>query len=179
MIRAYAVLSYLLFLATLLYFLGWLAGAVVPRTIDEGPPGPTWSAILIDLGLMGIFAVQHSVMARPWFKRLTSSVIPPAAQRATYVLLSDAVVALLVWQWRPLTRQIWDVEVPGLQVLIRTGYAAGWLIVVLATIMIGHFELFGITQALRGSRYVESGFGTPGFYAFVRHPIMSGFILAF
>lgn len=179
MIRAYAALSYAIFLASFLYMIGWLADAGVPKGISDGPRLDGTSAVLTDVALLGVFAVQHSVMARPWFKRLERVVVPAPAERATYVLLSSAAVALIVWQWSPLDQTVWNVGlVPG-RVLLWTGYATGWLIVVLGTFMIGHFALFGVQQALGGDRYVEPPFGKPGFYAVVRHPIMTGFLVAF
>lgn len=177
-VRAYAVLAYVLFLATLLYVVGWLAG-VVPQGVDEGPSAAAWVAVLVDVALLSTFAVQHSVMARPWFKRAWTRVVPGAAERATYVLLSSAAVLLLVWQWRPLGGQVWHVGGEPWRALVWVLYGAGWLVVVASTFMIGHVDLFGLKQAVRGSRYEEPGFHTPGFYALVRHPIMSGFVLAF
>jgi methanethiol S-methyltransferase len=178
LIRAYAVASYLLFLASLLYVIGWLAAAS-PKGIDDGTAGPAWVAVLVDLALLGVFAGQHSVMARPWFKRAWTTVIPRSVERATYVLLSSVAVGLIAWQWRPLDQHVWQVAEQPWGVLLWLTYGAGWLIVLLSTVMIGHFELFGLTQALRGERYAERGFGRPGFYALVRHPIMTGFIVAF
>jgi protein-S-isoprenylcysteine O-methyltransferase Ste14 len=134
---------------------------------------------VVDLALLGIFAIQHSVMARPWFKRAWASVIPKAAERATYVLLSSAVVGLVALLWRPLDHGVWHVGPQPWRVLLWIGYGAGWLLVVLSTFMIGHGDLFGLTQALHGDRYTEPTFHKPGFYALVRHPIMSGFLVAF
>jgi protein-S-isoprenylcysteine O-methyltransferase Ste14 len=160
MTRIYAVASYLAFLATLIYFVGWLADIGVPKGLS-------------------IFALQHSAMARPWFKRATRSVIPQAGERATYVLLSSAVVAAIATWWRPLDHELWNVGSTPWRSLLWVGYATGWVIVVSSTVMIGHFDLFGLAQAVRGDRYQEPRFATPGLYAIVRHPIMSGFIVAF
>lgn len=179
MIRSYALACYLIFLATLVYFVGWLADFGVPKGIGDGRTGSTSTAVLVDVALLGLFAVQHSVMARPWFKRSMRGVIPQAVERATYVLLSSAVVAAIVAWWRPLDHELWNVGSSPWQDLLRVGYAAGWVIAVASTVMIGHFDLFGVAQALRGDRYREPPFGTPGLYAVVQHPIMSGFILAF
>lgn len=179
MIRLYAGLSYLFFLATLLYVVGWLADVGVLKGISDGRSGAAWIAVVVDLALLGVFAIQHSVMARPAYKRWSRTFVPQAAERATYVLLSSAAVALIAWLWRPLNHQVWSVGAEPWRALLWIGYGAGWLIVVLSTFMIGHFDLFGIKQALRGAGYQEPGFGRPGFYALVRHPIMTGFIVAF
>ncbi len=179
MIRLYAGLSYLFFLATLIYIVGWLADLGVPHGISDGPGGSAWVAVVVDLALLGVFAIQHSVMARPGYKRWSRTFVPQAAERATYVLLSSAAVALIAWLWRPLNRQVWSVGAEPWRALLWIGFGAGWLIVVLSTFMIGHFDLFGIKQAMRGAGYQEPGFGRPGFYALVRHPIMTGFVVAF
>jgi len=179
MIRTYALLSYAAFLAVLLYIVGWVADTAVPKGIDDGRRLSTPSAVVIDLALLGLFAIQHSVMARSSFKEWSRRLIPLAAERATYVLTSSAAVALLAWLWVPLPQVVWSVDGTVPQVFVWVVYAAGWLIVVASTFMIGHFDLFGLTQALRGDRYREQAFGTPGLYALVRHPIMTGFIVAF
>ncbi len=179
MIRAYAVLSYLFFLGTLIYIVGWLADVGVPKGISEGRTGPVSSAVVIDLALLGVFAIQHSVMARPGYKRRARVVVPAAAERATYVLLSSAAVALIAWLWRPLDHSVWNVGSEPWRALLWVGFGSGWLVVVLSTFMIGHFDLFGLTQAIRGNQYREPRFGRPGFYALVRHPIMTGFLVAF
>jgi protein-S-isoprenylcysteine O-methyltransferase Ste14 len=179
MIRAYAIVSYLLFLASLVYIISWLADAGLPSSIDDGTSGAGWVAVPFNLVLLGIFAVQHSVMARPWFKHASATLIPKAAERATYVLVSSLAVGLIFWQWRPLNHHVWNVATQPWRAVLWTVYGTGWLIVALSTFMIGHFDLFGLRQALHGDRYVEPGFGTPGFYALVRHPIMTGFLVAF
>ena len=178
-IRAYAALSYLLYLGTLAYVIGWLADVGVPKGISDGSSRSAWTAVLVDLAVLAVFAIQHSVMGRPGFKSATRAVIPQAAERATYVLLSSAAVVLVVWQWRPLNTEMWDVAPSGWRVVLWGAYAAGWLVSLLSSFMIGHFDLFGLKQAIRGAEYREPDFGRPGFYALVRHPIMTGFIVAF
>ena len=160
MVRAYALASYLLFLATLVYVVGWLADLGVPKGISDGPSGGAATAVVVDLAVLAVFAIQHSVMARPGFKAATRTVIPQAAERATYVLLSNVAVALIVWQWRPLNAVVWDVQPWGWRAALWAAYATGWLVALLSTVMIGHFDLFGLTQAIRGARYRERGFGS-------------------
>ena len=178
---AYGVIAYLAFLAVFTYTIGFLAGVAVPKGVDDGTAGPAWLAILIDAGLLGLFAVQHSVMARPWFKRWWTRVVPPAIERATFVLTASLVVAVLLWQWRPLPDTVWSVH-GWPRAVLWTLYAAGWAILVGSTFLIGHFDLFGLRQVLARARqvdYTEPGFRQPLLYRLVRHPIMTGFLIAF
>lgn len=178
----YGVLAYAAFLAAIVYTMGFLANTLVPKGIDDGVTGPAWLAVLVDAGLLGVFAVQHSVMARPWFKRWWTRFVPAAVERSTFVLLSSLAVGLLLWQWRPLTADVWSVEAPWLRVLLWTVCGLGWGILVLSTFLIGHFDLFGLRQVLaraRDAAYAEPGFRQPMLYRVVRHPIMVGFIIAF
>jgi methanethiol S-methyltransferase len=170
------------FLAGFVYFIGWVEGLVVPRTIDEGPAGATAWAIVVDLLLLSAFAAQHSVMARPWFKRLWTRVAPAAAERSTYVLLATVTLALMMWLWRPLPGTVWDAD----QVAVRTAvYAvsfAGWALVLLSTFAIDHYDLFGVRQVLRhhdGGAPEEPTLVTPLLYRVVRHPLYLGFLIAF
>lgn len=179
MVKAYAISSYVLFQGVLIYFVGWLADVVVPKGISDGSSVSTWSTATVDVALLGVFAAQHSVMARPGVKRIMRRLVPPPAERATYVLFSSLAVALLMWQWRPLNTQIWNVGPSVPRAVLWFGYAAGWVLVVASTYMIDHFDLFGLRQAVTAERYVEPGFGTPGLYAHLRHPIMTGFAIAF
>jgi methanethiol S-methyltransferase len=179
---AYGVVAYALFLGVLLYTIGFLAGVGVPKDVDDGPAGPAWQAVLVDLLLLGAFAVQHSVMARPWFKRWWTRFVPPAIERSTYVLAATLVVALLLWQWRPLPDQVWSVEATWARVPLWAGYLLGWGVLVLSTFLIGHFDLFGLRQVLaraRDRRYAEPSFREPLLYRLVRHPLMAGFLIAF
>ncbi|HXR92315.1 MAG TPA: isoprenylcysteine carboxylmethyltransferase family protein [Steroidobacteraceae bacterium] len=179
---AYAVLVYLFFLATFLYTIGFVEGIPGLKTIDSGPTGAPWAAIIVDVVLLGIFAIQHSVMARQGFKRWWTRYVPSSAERSTYVLAASLAVALLLWQWRPLPSVVWSVDSQSGQVLLWSLSGLGWAIVLAATFQISHFELFGLQQALqrwRGIAPAAPQFKTPLFYKFVRHPLYLGFILAF
>jgi len=179
---SYGALAYVLFLATLAYTVGFLAGIGVPKGVDDGAAGPAWRAVLVDAGLLTLFAVQHSVMARPWFKRWWTRLVPPAVERSTYVLAATAVVALLLWQWRPLPDMVWSVDPGWARAVLWTLYLAGWGLLVASTFLLGHFDLFGLRQVLaraRERRYAEPGFRQPLLYRLVRHPLMVGFLVAF
>ena len=175
----YGVIAYVAFLAVFTYTIGFLAGVAVPKGIDDGTRGPAWTAVLINLALLSLFAVQHSVMARPWFKRWWTRIVPEAIERSTYVLAASASVALLLWLWRPLPETVWSVSAGWLRTVLWTVYALGWLVLVLSTFLIGHFDLFGLRQVLARKTYTEPGFRQPFLYRLVRHPIMTGFLIAF
>jgi methanethiol S-methyltransferase len=182
LVLGYGVVAYLAFLVVFGYTIGFLANVGVPKGVDDGASSPAWLAIIVDGGLLGVFALQHSVMARPWFKRWSTRYVPAAIERSTFVLASSLAVALLLWQWRPLTGVVWSVEAPWGRVLLWTLYAAGWVILLLSTVLIGHFDMFGMRQVLaraREARYTEPTFRQPLFYRIVRHPIMVGFLVAF
>jgi methanethiol S-methyltransferase len=178
----YGGLAYLIFAGTFLYAVGFVAQTVVPRTIDSGQPSPWPAALLINLALMSIFAVQHSGMARQGFKKLFARFASPAIERSTYVLLASLTLILLFWQWQPMPTVIWNVENPFLAGLITACGFLGWLIVLYSTFLISHFELFGLTQVVAhfAGRMAEPvRFRTPGLYRLIRHPIYLGFIVAF
>ncbi len=179
---AYGALAYAIFFATFLYAVGFVGGFGVPRTIDGTPEGPLWVALAIDLLLLAAFALQHSIMARPAFKRWWTRIIPEPAERSTYVLASSLALIVLFWQWRPIGGIVWQVEHPVAEVLLYGVFAAGWGTVLASTFLINHFDLFGVRQVwlhLRGRPYQPLAFGTPGLYRHVRHPLYVGWLLAF
>lgn len=178
----YSVLAYLFFLATFLYAIGFVEGAVVPKGIDSGVVGDTATAIIINVILLGIFALQHSIMARRGFKRAWTRIIPSGIERSTYVLFSTLALALLIWQWRPLPRPVWSMASGPMADLIQAISLIGWAIVLVSTFLISHFQLFGLTQGfagLLGRQPRDMPFETPLFYRWIRHPIYAGFIIAF
>ncbi|GAA2797572.1 isoprenylcysteine carboxylmethyltransferase family protein [Mycolicibacterium pallens] len=183
LVVAYGVASYLVFLVAFCYAVVFVGGILVPRTVDHGIDGASFAvALVINTLLLGLFAVQHSVMARPAFKRWWTRFVPPAIERSTYVLLASLVLLLLYWQWRTMPAVIWQVDQPAARVLLWTLFAAGWATVLAATFMIDHFELFGLRQvfaAWRGSPRRETGFRATLLYRLVRHPLMLGFLVAF
>lgn len=182
LIFLYGLVSYVFFLVTLLYAIGFVTGIVVPKTIDGGAVVPVLEALVVNLALLTLFAVQHSVMARQGFKRWWTTIIPASAERPTYVLLATAALALLLWQWRPLPDIVWQVSNPQVANGLLGLSLFGWLLVVLSTFMINHFELFGLYQVvmnLLGKAIPPAHFKTPGLYKLVRHPIYLGFIIAF
>lgn len=179
---AYGALAYLAFLTCFAYLVGFVGGVGVPKGIDDGAPGSALLAVGVDLALVILFALQHSVVARPWFKRRWTRVLPASVERSTYVLVSSGVLALLLWQWRPLPDEIWSVAPVWARGLVWAVFVAGWAIAVVSTVLIGHCDMFGLAQVLarwRERPYVDPGFTVPGFYRLVRHPLYAGFIVAF
>ena len=177
----YGVLVYLFFVATFVYTIGFIGNLPLPKTIDSGAAGPLAEAVIVNVLLLGLFAVQHSVMARRGFKRWWTRMVPPVVERSTYVLAATLALALAVWQWRPIAEPvIWRVENPlGAQVLWAL-FWLGWAVLLLATFLINHFELFGLRQVftrLAGQALPEAEFRTPFLYRYVRHPIYLGFVL--
>jgi len=178
---AYALVAYVIFLGAFLYAIGFVGDLVVPKTIDSGSTSPLLAALAIDAALLGLFAIQHSVMARPAFKRWWTKIVPVGAERSTYVLLSSLILLLLFWQWRPLPAAVWSLSGLAAQVVAAV-FVTGWLVVLASTFMLSHFELFGLTQAyaaFRSKAVKAIPFHTPMLYGLVRHPIMLGFIIAF
>ncbi len=179
---AYGLFAYLLFLVVFIYTIGFLANTGVPKGIDDGPPDPAWFAVVINATLLGLFAIQHSVMARPWFKRWWTRFVPASAERSTFVLAASLILALLLWQWRPLPATVWSVDAEWAAALLWMLYGLGWLIVLVSTFAIDHFDLFGLRQVTahaRGRDYEGPGFRQPLLYRLVRHPIMVGFLIVF
>jgi protein-S-isoprenylcysteine O-methyltransferase Ste14 len=178
----YGIVAYLVFFATFLYAIGFVAGVAVPKTIDGGPVVPLAQALIVNILLMSVFAIQHSVMARPAFKRWWTRIVSPAVERSTYVLIASLALILLVWQWRPIPAVIWQVNDPTAVMVLMALEALGWGIVLLSTFLINHFELFGLHQVannLTGKPMPAPKFKMPMFYKMVRHPIYLGFIIAF
>jgi methanethiol S-methyltransferase len=179
---AYGALSYAMFFLTFLYAIGFLGNLIVPKSLDSAATGPWPAALAIDLALLSLFAVQHSVMARAGFKRALTRIIPAAIERSTYVLASSLALLLLFWQWRPLGGVVWDVQHEAGRALLYGGFAFGWALVLVTTFVINHFDLFGLRQtwrAFRGQPQAPLRFVTPVLYRIVRHPLYVGWLLAF
>ena len=179
---AYGVLAYLTFLGTFLYAIAFVGGFGVPTRLDGAPQGPVAAALAINCALLTIFAVQHSVMARRWFKERWMRIVPWTIERSTYVLFASLALILLFWQWRPIGIEIWSVENTAGRVVLWTLFAAGWATVLVVTFLINHFDLFGLRQVwlpLMGKPYTRVSFRTPLPYRYVRHPLYFGFLLAF
>ncbi|MEO8467826.1 MAG: methanethiol S-methyltransferase [Gammaproteobacteria bacterium] len=178
----YGVVSYAAFFVTFLYAVGFIGNFVVPKTLDS-PAAGSWSvALLVDLALLGVFALQHSIMARAGFKRRITRIVPAAIERSTYVLASSAALLLLFWQWRPLGGVVWDVSSNSGRVLLYGGFAFGWGLVFVSTIVINHFDLFGLRQVwhnLLGREQQPLRFVTPLLYRIVRHPLYVGWLFTF
>jgi protein-S-isoprenylcysteine O-methyltransferase Ste14 len=178
----YGVLCCSIFFGTFLYAAGFIGNFLVPKSIDSGRTGPLSEALLFNAGLLAFFAIQHSVMARPWFKEVWTRFIPKPAERSTYVLLSSLALILLFWQWRPIGGLVWNVETPALRLALYALCAKGFLMVLISTFLINHFDLFGLRQVylfLRGKEYTQLRFRTPILYRHIRHPLYLGWLLAF
>jgi protein-S-isoprenylcysteine O-methyltransferase Ste14 len=181
-VLTYGVVSYAIFFATFCYALGWVGNLWVPKSMDSAPVGSVWQALLVNTLLLAVFAVQHSVMARPAFKRWFTRLIPESAERSTYVQLSSLALLFMFWQWQPMGGVIWNVENATGRFLLHAMFGFGWLLVLATTFLINHFDLFGLRQVwffAREKEYRPLGFVTPGPYRWVRHPLYVGWLCAF
>jgi methanethiol S-methyltransferase len=178
----YGAVVYVIFLATFLYAIAFVGNLPAPKTIDSGEPGSLAAALIINTLLLGLFAAQHSVMARPAFKRWWTRFVPHPVERTTYVLLASLAHILLYWQWRPMPQLVWSVTNPAGMAILQAIFWSGWAMVLVSTFLINHFELFGLRQVyarLRGRQLPQPEFKTPSLYKTVRHPLYLGFLLAF
>lgn len=179
---AYGLVCYAIFFGTFLYAVGFIGDFVVPKTIDSAPLVSLPNALLINLGLLSLFAVQHSVMARPAFKQQWTKIVPKPVERSTYVLFSSLCLIALFYFWQPMGITIWNVQHPVGQAILYSLFASGWLVILGASFLINHFDLFGLRQVflyLIGKPYTQLRFATPGMYQHVRHPLYVGWLLAF
>lgn len=178
----YGVTSYFAFFGTILYAIGFVGNLFVPKTIDGEPQMPLFTALLINASLLLLFALQHSIMARPGFKRWWTKIIPSHLERSTYVLLASLCLMLMMWQWQPIGGVVWSVKNETVKTILLITYITGWAIVFVSTFLINHFDLFGLRQVwlyFTGRPYTQLPFRLPLFYRFVRHPLYFGFLVAF
>ncbi|MCD9149034.1 isoprenylcysteine carboxylmethyltransferase family protein [Pseudophaeobacter sp. MA21411-1] len=178
----YGISAYVIFLVTFLYSIGFVGNILVPKSIDSGVQGAVATSIIINLALLSAFALQHSIMARPAFKRLWTKIIPKAAERSTYILMTCAALILIFVFWQPLATPVWDVGNTAFGTVLTVLFGIGWLVVLTSTFMIDHFDLFGLKQIyanLKNRNATHPGFLKVGLYRLVRHPIMTGFLIAF
>ncbi|MCC6848378.1 MAG: isoprenylcysteine carboxylmethyltransferase family protein [Deltaproteobacteria bacterium] len=178
----FGCVAYALFLVSFLYAVGFVGGFGVPTALDGPAAEGVATALAVDGLLLALFALQHSIMARPWFKALATRVVPSAAERSLYVLASSVALLLLFWQWRPIGGTVWALESPAARAAMHLVFAAGWATVLVTTFLINHFDLFGLRQVwlfLKGRAYTPLRFTTPGPYRHVRHPLYVGWLLAF
>lgn len=178
----YGIIAYLAFAGSFLYAIGFVGNMFLPKTIDGTPTVPLLQALLINGGLLGLFAVQHSIMARPAFKAWWTKIIPEPLERSTFVLLASLILMLMYWQWQPMGGIIWSVENAALKTILMITSVVGWFIVLISTFLINHFDLFGLRQTwlyFTGKPYTSLPFRVPIFYKYVRHPLYLGFMIAF
>lgn len=178
----YGLLCYVIFQASFLYAIGFVENFIVPKTIDSPPGAALPEALVVNLALLGLFAVQHSVMARAGFKAAWTRFVPRSVERSTYVLISSLLLALICWKWQAIPAVVWDVSSPALKMLLLALSALGWLILLISTFLINHFDLFGLRQVFlraRGIAYTPVQYSERAFYKHVRHPLYLGFLIAF
>ena len=178
----YGIIAYAVFVASFLYAIGFVGNVIVPKSIDSGPVGPVSEALIIDTLLLGLFAIQHSVMARQRFKRWWTRFVPPSVERSTYVLFASLALLLVYWQWRPIPEPVWTLEYPVAATTLNAIFWFGWGMLLVSTFLISHFELFGLSQALArlfDRQVPKPVFKTPFLYRSIRHPIYLSFLLAF
>lgn len=178
----YGLAAYAIFLLTFLYSIGFVGNILVPKSIDSGVEGPVARSLMINLALLSVFALQHSIMARPAFKRIWTKIIPKAAERSTYILMTCVALILIFVFWQPLTTPVWDVSTTPVGTVMTLVFGVGWLVVLASTFMIDHFDLLGLKQIyanLKNHDAIQQGFIKFGLYRLVRHPIMTGFLIAF
>ena len=182
LILIYGLVAYFTFFVTLLYMIAFVGNFWVPKSIDTGIADSSIKAILINLFLVFLFAIQHTIMARPSFKRWWLKYVPTEIERSTYVLFSSLLLILLFWQWQPLTTTVWEVKSTIVKVVIYALFALGWVLVFLSSFLINHFDLFGLRQVVlcwKGKDYTPVEFKESFLYKIVRHPLMLGFLIAF
>ncbi|TDS13570.1 protein-S-isoprenylcysteine O-methyltransferase Ste14 [Maribacter caenipelagi] len=178
----YGIISYIVFLIAFIYAIGFVGNIIVPKSIDSGAESTLFSSLLINVLLLSVFALQHSIMARPQFKKWFTTIFSPAMERSTYILLSSLALLFIYWQWQPMTTIVWETESKIAIYVLRAIFFLGWGIVLLSTFMINHLELFGLAQIfdnLKNKKTPNPEFQTNYLYAFVRHPLMLGFLIAF
>jgi protein-S-isoprenylcysteine O-methyltransferase Ste14 len=178
----YGAIAYAAFLAAFLYAIGFVGNIVVPKSIDSGAEGTFGGGLIINAVLLALFAIQHSVMARHGFKKWWTKIVPQSVERSTFVLIASLLLFLLFWQWKPMPAEVWNLENTTGALILNIFFWLGWLIVLLSTFMINHFDLFGLRQVylnLSRKEYTNLDFKTTGFYKYIRHPLMTGFIIAF
>ena len=175
----YGTVAYVLFLGTFIYAIGFVGNWVVPKSVDSGEAGPLVASLLVNFVLLCVFALQHNVMARPWFKAAWTKIVPKQVERSTFVLFTNAALALMFWQWRPAIDIIWQVENSALSTVLVAVSLLGWGLVLWATVLIDHFDLFGMRQVVLWNNYRSPTFREKSMYRHTRHPLYLGFLIAF